>query len=282
VAYKVGGGPGGNLPAGQLDEALDNPHNTFLVPGWAVLRPSLRIAQPFPALGGKPAETLDEGRGRALDDLARQQRAITLEDYTTHAIETPGVPVARARALPNYHPSLPCFPAPGNITVVVVPECPAPQPVTGEDFLRAVERYLDRRRSLTAELHVVGPCYQLVKVFARLHTANIGVARALKRQAEQALEQFFHPLTGGPDGTGWPVGRDVYRSEILALLNSLPGVAYVDHLGLQGEGDAEPRCGNLPICPDCLVASGDHHIQVIESSRGPAPRSKSDDPCAGH
>jgi hypothetical protein len=41
------------------------------------------------------------------------------------------------------------------------------------------------------------------------------------------LQQFFHPLQGGPEGKGWPFGRNVYVSEIYELLDTQPGVDYV-------------------------------------------------------
>lgn len=266
ASYQVGGGLEGNVEAGHLTQPLTGGRNAALVPNWAAVQPVLRVAQPFPVSGGAPAETLTEAQGRALDELAARHRAVTLQDFEILARATPGVPVARARALADHHPALPCFPAPGNVTVVVVPDCPGPRPAPDPGFLRAVARYLERRRTLTTELHVVGPCYTPVAVHARLHAVPGADARRLSAQARQALDAFFHPLSGGPDGSGWPVGRDVYESEVMALLGALPGVAAVDQVGLQSEGDAEPRCGNLPICPDCLVASGQHQIRIVERS----------------
>ncbi len=133
----------------------------------------------------------------------------------------------------------------------------------------AVARYLDRRRSLTAEVHVVGPRYTTVTVHARLHVEPGTDVRGLRERARAALDEFLHPLRGGPDGAGWPIGRDVYRAEVLALLDSLPGVAWVEGLGLRLENEPGPRCGNIPLCPDSLVAAGPHRIEVVERSATP-------------
>lgn len=266
LRYQVGGGPAGNVAAGSLTIALTGPHNAALVQDWATVQPALHVSQPYAALGGAPAETLFEAQGRALANLAERRGAITLTDFEALAQAMPGVPVARARALADYHPVVPCYPALGNITVVVVPDCPEANLQPGPDLLRAVSGYLDRRRSVTTELHVIGPAYTLVVVHARLHAEPGAQVKQLAGLAHSALNTFFHPLRGGPEGTGWPVGRDVYRAEVLALLNALPGVAYVDQLGLQTEGDLEPRCGNLPVCPDSLLASGQHHIEVVYRS----------------
>jgi hypothetical protein len=41
------------------------------------------------------------------------------------------------------------------------------------------------------------------------------------------LYQYLNPLTGGPEGKGWPFGRPVYPSDIVALLQQIPGVRYL-------------------------------------------------------
>jgi hypothetical protein len=52
----------------------------------------------------------------------------------------------------------------------------------------------------------------------------------------------------------------------MALLGELPEVFSVDAFGLEAEGDDEPRCDNLPVARDSLLAPGTHQIQVIERS----------------
>ncbi len=232
VSYQVGGGPEGNLPSGRLVNILP-------------ARPDLRVLQPYPAQGGSAAETLAEGRGRALDWLAAPHRAITMEDFEVLAGETPGVPVGRAYAIPNYQPRLPCLQAPGSVTVVVVPDCPGPRPSPSAAMLREVHRYLNRRRTVATELQVVGPAYITVAVHARLHPKPGAIRTGLARQARARLDDFFHPLRGGPDGQGWPAGRYVVEPEILALLNALPGVAFVDGMSLHVEGISDVGGGQL-------------------------------------
>jgi hypothetical protein len=113
-------------------------------------------------------------------------------------------------------------------------------------------------------VHVIGPEYTGVVVTACLHVTVGAPVAATQQSALAALAAFFDPLLGGPDKQGWPVGRDVFRSEVMTLLAGLPGVAFVDGFGLQADGDREPRCGNLPICQDHIIASGAHQIQVVE------------------
>lgn len=293
IDYRIGGGAVGNLPAGSLGDALAGAHNEALLPGWSGLRSQLELRQPAPALGGADAEPLEEARRRLLERLQTPQRAVTLGDYTALALAAPGLPVARAYAVADYHPAYPCLPAPGSITLVLLPRCPERLPQPSPELLRAIRRYLERRRTLGDELHLVGPRYSLVAVRARL-VAPSGDRGRLVREAHAALDSFLSPLRGGPEGTGWPVGRPVYRSEVLALLGRLPGVAYVEQLELLSPGepaaaegaeqndggcggcgcgvDAGARCGNLALCPDGLPAPGRHEIAVVTAGASPDRR----------
>lgn len=250
LSYQVGGGPAGNVPAGLLSGLVNPP------------MAGLEVAQPFPAVGGSPAETLDRAHGRALDDLAGPARGVTVTDLEALAMQTPSVPIARAKAWPAYHPSYPCLTVPGAVTVVVLPACGTP-PRPGVDFLREVQLFLERRRPLTTNVQVVGPSYVKVMVTANLHVARNGATMAA-RNAQEALDQFFDPLEGGSDGKGWPFGRDVLSSEVLARLSAVPGVEFVDGLLIARADETGAHCLNLALCPTDLVDSQTHRFTVTE------------------
>lgn len=263
LAWRQGGGDAGNVNARTLALAPINPHNSALVPNWTGLAPRITVRQPFAASGGGAAESLEQAIARAIAWVANGERAVTLKDYERLARAVPGVPVARARALSQVFPPLACFSAAGSITVVVVPNCSGPRPTPGPDFLAAVAAWLERRRTVTTEVHVAPPRYRTVAIHATLHAMEGEDREALGVSARNALDTFLHPLHGGPGGHGWPIGRDVYRAEVMECLAALPGVASVSGLGLLGEEDAEPRCGNFPVCPDGLPAAGAHDIRVV-------------------
>jgi len=263
LACRTGGGVAGNVAAHRLERWSDGVHNETLFPGWSATAPGVFLEQPFAAADGADGESLRMAIARVVGGLRQPSRATTLADFEYFALSVPGVPVARARALPDRHPAFPCYRAAGNITIVVVPACPGPRPTPSPGMCAAVMRYLETRRIPATELHVVAPTYASVRVVATV-SADDGVSPPVLREVIlAALQRFLHPLHGGEDGLGWPVGRDVYRSEILALLARIRGVSCVQYMGLQGESDAEPRCANLPVCDDSLVASGDHAIQVL-------------------
>jgi len=220
------------------------------------------VVQPFAARGGAAAAAIADLQARVLKDLARPTRAATLADLERLALETPGVPGGRARAVADHHPDYPGLPAPGCVTVIVVPAGVGGSPTPTRGFLATVRAYLGRRRPVATELHVIGPTYTVLAVRARLHLGPYADASAVNALASQNLDTFFHPLNGGPDGAGWPVGRAVYRSEVLALLQAIAGVHHVDELFLLVGNEREPRCHNVTVCPTNLVATAPHDLTI--------------------
>ncbi|WHZ15373.1 MAG: T6SS baseplate protein J-like component [Nitrospira sp.] len=260
----------GNLSPTQINSLADSPHNRALlydqtaVPdGWTQLKSKLgRITNQLAAAGGASAETLSQAAGRADQLVDSSGRAVTLADYERLAAETPGTRIARVTARANLHPDFPCFKAPGMITVIILPFLPTGRPVPTPGLIQAVASYLRPRRVIGTRVEVVGPTYLEVTVTATLQSKQGTDKAQLQADVLTALTTFLDPLVGGPDGKGWPFGRDVYRAEIMRILCEVSGVDHVVSLALiAGEGPAQ--CGNLCLGPTWLVASGAHRIQIL-------------------
>ncbi len=89
---------------------------------------------------------------------------------------------------------------------------------------------------------------------------------ALQKACLAALFDYFHPVRGGPDGTGWPFGRPLHVGEVYAVLQRLDGVELIEDARLfpadpiTGErGDATQR---LEVDPHALIFSYDHQVRV--------------------
>lgn len=225
------------------------------------------VTNPVPATGGAPAETLAHAIGRAIELMETPQRAVTLQDYETLARQTPGVRLARVSARANLHPSFPCLRAPGLITLIILPYLPGGRPMPSPGLRRLVAAYLNRRRVVGTRVEVVGPSYREVAVRARIKVCTGTDKAGLRQRIAEALNNFLHPLRGGPDGSGWPFGRDVYRSEILQVIDQISGVDHVLSLELIAEG-CEPQCGNVCLSPTTLVAASQHEIDVVGGEHG--------------
>lgn len=270
ATYRTTRAEAGNLAAGSINQLADSFHNHAVLydkashsDGWKQLKDDLEgITNSIPAVGGAPAETIKQAASRADRLVDSSERAVTLEDYEQLARRTAGTRIARATARRNLHPAFSCFDAPGMITVIVLPYLPQGRPVPSAGLLRTVTAYLRRRRLVGTRVEVVGAKYLDVTIRGRVQ-AKSGTNRVkLEALIVKALNNFLDPLKGGPDGNGWPFGRDVYRSETMRVIDEVAGVDHVISLELIGEG-CEPQCGNVCLGPTWLVAAGPHEITVI-------------------
>jgi predicted phage baseplate assembly protein len=252
----------GNLPARSSLKLMDNAQNRSLLPDPVWLQQQLAaITNPLPALGGAAEEELAHAEGRAFELVNQVERAVTLQDIETLARKTPGARLARAWAQANRHPALPCFLAPGVVSLVILPHLPKERPAPSPALRRRVMAFVSRRRVIGTRLEVIGPEYVTISVRARVQ-AQRGVDPAdLQRRIVAALNSFFHPLSGGPEGQGWPFGRDIYRSEVMQIIDETSGVDHVLSLEILARG-CEPQCANICLGPVGLVAAGQHQIEI--------------------
>jgi predicted phage baseplate assembly protein len=222
---------------------------------------AVSVSSPVVLEAAQPAESLGHAIGRAMASREARLRAVTVDDFESLALETPGMRLARAVARPNLYPGLPCVSAAGVVSVIVVPSLPAARPTPSTGLIAAVRAQLERRRMIGTRVVVTAPRYLEVSVRARLQgLAGTDKAR-LAQAVKTAIDAFLHPLTGGPARTGWPLGRDVYRAELMQVIDETAGVDHVLSLELLAEG-CEPSCGNLCLRPTWLVAAGPHEIEV--------------------
>lgn len=249
LLYRITQAQKGNLAAGQM----------FTIAG----NDRLVGTNLLPARGGAAAESLEEARERAKKDLRTIFRAVTAADYEELALKTPGVRVARAAAIPGFHPEHPCLDLPGTVTVVVVPEtrravrCPLP----GKGFLQTVFKYLDPRRLVTVDLHLVGPQYVTVAVSCAIRPHKNSNPEELRIRVREGLQRFLNPFSGGPEKRGWPFGRPIYPSEIYQLLDGIDGVDYACDVVLSAEGYAG-QDGIIRIPRTALAVSGAHQVEI--------------------
>jgi predicted phage baseplate assembly protein len=236
-SYRSGGGTRGNVGPGAIDQVLAG----VLVAG---------VRNPRAAEGGAEREPDAAVRDRGPKIVRCRNQAIAAADYEALAREaSPAVAVARAAPAGAGGPA-------GVVTVVVVPRSPEPRPSPSLGLRRQVAAFLRARTpaSLGAPVAVVAPTYLPVGVAASIVPTRAADAGVVAAAATAALEAFLHPLTGGPDGAGWPFGRDVHASDVAALLEWSAGVDSVASLTLLLEGS--PQGDHVAVPGDRLVCAG--------------------------
>ncbi|MCS6914132.1 MAG: putative baseplate assembly protein [Myxococcales bacterium] len=248
--YRVGGGTKGNVNAFTL--------NT-LTRAVAYIEKCYNV---LPAVGGADAETVEEAKVRAPRQIKTRFRAVTAEDFETLALAST-TSIARAKCLPSDEHN-------GHVQLVIVPRGDDKgQDLTRKlipppELCRFVKRYLDDRRLITTIVDVTKPSYVDLSIKVTLIRRTVGQSERLRTEVEQRLRRYLHPLVGGKDGKGWPFGRPIFRSDLVHVVEDIPGVEAIDSIAIYDE--------DRRIMVDSVRLKGDElphvlHVAVIERVR---------------
>ncbi len=220
-----GGGDAGNLAAGRLQQisARDRAGGR--------IAHRLAVGQPLATAGGVDAETLEAAEQRIPALLKNRDRAVTGGDFRRLAAGTPGVRLGRVEVLPRFEPRQRRSGVPGVVSVAIwplEPLQPAPNPRPDRPLVERVHAWLDERRPLATELHVIGCEYVPLGLAAAVQVRDGFDVNQVLHAVRAALRQFLWPLApGGPDGGGWTLGRAVSDRELEVQAARVPGVGEV-------------------------------------------------------
>jgi hypothetical protein len=166
--------------------------------------------------------------------------------------------VGRAEVLPRHKPHERVDGVPGTVTLIVLPAYDPlhpDQPTPDREMLRRVCAHLEPRRLVTTELYVTPPQYVRLSCSVAVEPDAGTGEETLRRHVELALRQHLAPLPPyGPDGAGWPFGRDVRDRDCEAAVLRVQGVRLVNEVLIVGEaisrtGTRTPVTRTLPLLP---------------------------------
>jgi predicted phage baseplate assembly protein len=256
--YLTGGGAAGNVAARALN----------------VLRTSIPYVSTVynrrPAIGGVDGETVAEAKRRGPIELRSRNRAVTAEDFEMLTRQE-APEFARVRCVPVID-----GPDAGAVRVLVVPGVPSddgrislgrlrPQEAVRERVARALEE----RRVVGVRVSVEPPSYVGVRVDAQVRRRPDTDPERVEREAVDALYGYFNPLTGGPDGQGWPFGRPVQVGEVYSVLGRVDGIDFVDEAVLfrvnPVTGELSEPQDRIDLAATHLVLSVEHQVFVSET-----------------
>jgi len=269
VCYRYHQGAAGNVAAGEIT-VLRNPGG--------VLAKLKTVRNAEGAAGGGDGESTDDVRLRGPYTLKHRGKAITGEDFAWLAKDAAGE-IASAWCLPTRDKNGKTVE--GHVTVVAVPESTDARPYPRPELLRNLHKYLAARTlaNLAASgnealITVKGPEYVEATVSAGIVPIDPEKADEVKFAVMAQLEDFLHPLAGGPDRLGWELGRDVYLSEIFAEIESVPGVDHVEAAQLAGSIQQYVLTLKLTAAPANLtlpatgrVGTFDERICLVQAGR---------------
>ena len=225
VTYRTGGGQQGNIQS-----------KTIKVLKTAVPYVD-RVINHEPALYGTNAESLDAAVIRVPQILRTRDRAVTREDFEALAKKAVKGKIARARCLsPTKKEEA------GRMRLLLVPKPNTEAIERGEginpdqlhlnpQLIEQVSTYLDERRLLGVDILYEQPEYVGVAVQTEValesEYKNPLAEQEIRSKLIVSLYRFLNPITGGPEGKGWPFGRPVYASDIVKLFQPIAGVRYM-------------------------------------------------------
>ena len=248
----IGGGSRGNVPAGAIKQLLG------VVPGIQ------DVFNPRAAEGGADGEPASAVLDRGPKTVRHRGRALAPSDYEALAIEaSPSVKLARAIA--GRSPAGVVLA--GWVTLIVIPRSIDVQPYPSFGLREQIRKYVEARAPADLaslhRIHVTGPTYLPIGVTASITPSDPSQAGAVEQGVRDALERFLNPVTGGRDGAGWDLGRDVFISDIAAELERAAGVDFIESLELVIDG--VPQGTSVRVADDEIVAAGPIVLRIDES-----------------
>ena len=189
------------------------------------------VNNPYFAEGGSDLEDLDNLKSRATNVFKNLNRAVTAEDYEWLAMEA-SFSVARAKCLSNVGKG-------GEVVVKIIPRPDADEfdlkrelyPTS--ELIRRVKEYLEARKLVGTKLKVEAPTYNSISVNLRaVFKKEVAEVQILKDQVEMALRRYLHPITGGPDGKGWPFGVPVAKNDVFRVLEKIDDISYIEEIDI--------------------------------------------------
>lgn len=186
------------------------------------------VSQPYASSDGRPQEQNESFDRRVSERLRHRDRAVTLWDYERLTLEE-FPQLHKAKCLT--HTAEDSEHAPGHVTLVVIPDlqnqnAPDPfKPAAGRETLQEVLEFLQARASAFADIQVVNPLYEEVRVTCEVtFTAKTdeGYARA---QLNRDLQEFLTPWAFGGEDISF--GGSVHGS---VIVNFIEERSYVDFL----------------------------------------------------
>jgi uncharacterized phage protein gp47/JayE len=252
--HRSGGGLAGNVAAGTIKQIL------------GAISGVQGVTNPRAAEGGADGETIEKFSLRGPKTIKHRGRAISPSDYETLAREaSPAVAVARAIATRNAGGQNVL----GWVTLVIIPQSEEARPWPSFGLRQQVLAYIESRAPADIvaanQIYVTGPDYVSIDVRATLAPKIVSEAGVVEKRARQALEDFLHPLRGGPDRTGWSPGRDVYLSDVAAVLERVEGIDYVKDLALLVNGTLQNE--QITIADDRVVVAGKIRLKLEAAER---------------
>jgi hypothetical protein len=254
VSYDYGVGSAGNVGPGSINSS-------------PALPAGLKVNNPVRTWNGTEAEKVSEGEKQIARFLQHRDRLVSVRDFETITLRTPGVDIGRVEVLPAFSPELtPSEPgdAAGVVTLMLIPRYDSKQPEAPNAdtiFLDRICRYLDPRRLVTTQLILRGPVYKPIWVSVGINVVAGASIAEVRETVKKSLLDFLSPLRQSQAAQldnqaeflkapeyaymqkGWPLRKPVTARELLAVASRVAGVLLINDVYISE--DAKPAVDQI-------------------------------------
>ena len=240
VNYDYGGGSAGQVGIGAINKV-------------SVLPAYIKVTNEIPCWDGIDAQKIKDAEKSINKYIRHQERCITKEDFYDITRQTPGVYLGRVEILPLINPQNYNQASPGTVTVLVIPEkdrLGSAFPEPDQMFLNTICDYLENKRLITTEIHIIGPDYVDIAVSFGIEVIAGNDFATVRESVKAQIKKYLSPLLGGRIEKGWPLETNVIKQDLAAEATRVDGVAYVNETRLfdaSGEIQDEVKMDELQL-----------------------------------
>lgn len=238
--YVVGGGIVGNVPANTLTSLYAIPGKTL--EEVSIIDTVINVTNGAPATGGVNPDDLDTIKALASQSFSSSQRAVTLNDYTSLALQLPLV--GKAFAAADVSSSVTLYVSPKRVSTAT-----DPYPLYLDDNLTltaewndgngnglqpSVEEGLSDRTQIGVSLTVLPPTYVPVTISIMYNKLPQYTTAQVESQIKALLVQYY-------DYSQVSFGQTIYPEDIEFILKYAPAIANASVTELYRSSDTAGR-----------------------------------------
>ena len=230
----------------------------------------------LPSTLGKLDEDLKEAVIRTRGELLIPFKAVSKKDCEYIVANTPGLWVGKVKVFTNEEVEgslssitildeiegemdIVSVEEPENLEntlfVSAIPYSFSKKPIPNKPFLNTILKHLDKHRLITTRIKMVIPEYIGISIVADVRLQNLSISSSLlKQKIYNLLEHTFRPLPHSFENkefAGWDYGRNVYKSEVISIIENIEEVDAVFEVNMDASGSygsfKKDREGNIQI-----------------------------------
>jgi hypothetical protein len=104
-------------------------------------------------------------------------------------------------------------------------------------LIEQVEEYLDPRRLIGTVVEVASPVYTDVGIHVKIELTSYEKLEIIRENVRTGILNYFDPLTGGSNGSGWPYGRPLIIYEVVQVVEDTNGVKRIVSVVIDNDDD---------------------------------------------